>query len=171
MHRILFLPDTVSGRPDIRLIQKPETGYPGKAGYRISGRIFVVTNIFFVKYRTKLSFFLKAQTIIVFSKHKTKHDLVTKSIFVQILSCLIWRKNKEFIRPAIHYPDIRYPALPDIRLTNLGSGRIPDIKKGRIIRPDIRCIPRNHFGEQYLKKKNKICKVLGFSFDFYDIVN
>jgi hypothetical protein len=30
-------------------------------------------------------------------------------------------------------PDIR----PDIRLTNLVSGRIPDIKKGRIIRPDI----------------------------------
>jgi hypothetical protein len=39
-------------------------------------------------------------------------------------------------------PDIQYPALPDIRLDiwqfNLVSGRIPDIKKGRIIRPDIR---------------------------------
>jgi hypothetical protein len=32
-------------------------------------------------------------------------------------------------------PDIRYPALPDIRHDNLVSGRIPDIKKGRIIRP------------------------------------
>jgi hypothetical protein len=31
-----------------------------------------------------------------------------------------------------------YPALPDIRQGNLLSGRIPDIKKGRIIRPDIR---------------------------------
>jgi hypothetical protein len=46
--------------------------------------------------------------------------------------------------PDIQYPalpDIRYPALPDIRHDNLVSGRIPDIKKGRIIRPDIRCIP------------------------------
>jgi hypothetical protein len=38
-----------------------------------------------------------------------------------------------------------YPALPDIRPDirqgNLVSGRIPDIKKGQIIRPDIRCIP------------------------------
>jgi hypothetical protein len=35
-----------------------------------------------------------------------------------------------------------YPALPDIRQGNLvGIGRIPDIKKGRIIRPDIQCIP------------------------------
>jgi hypothetical protein len=35
-----------------------------------------------------------------------------------------------------------YPALPDIqpdiRQCNLVSGWIPDIKKGRIIRPDIR---------------------------------
>jgi hypothetical protein len=31
-----------------------------------------------------------------------------------------------------------YPALPDIRQGNLVSGRIPDIKKGRIILPDIR---------------------------------
>jgi hypothetical protein len=42
-------------------------------------------------------------------------------------------------------PDIRYPALPDIRPDirqgNLVPGRIPEIKKGRIIRPDIRCIP------------------------------
>jgi hypothetical protein len=30
-----------------------------------------------------------------------------------------------------------YPVLPDIRQDNLVSGRIPDIKKGRIIRPDI----------------------------------
>jgi hypothetical protein len=56
MHQILFL-------PDIRLFQKPDTGYPAgypvKAGYRISGwisgRIFVVTNIFLVKY--KINFF------------------------------------------------------------------------------------------------------------------
>jgi hypothetical protein len=55
------------------------------------------------------------------------------------------KKNKGIIRPALHYPDIRpdiwYPALPDIRLniklTNLVSGRILDIKKGRIILPDI----------------------------------
>jgi hypothetical protein len=31
-----------------------------------------------------------------------------------------------------------YPALPDIRQCNPVSGRIPDIKKGRIIWPDIR---------------------------------
>jgi hypothetical protein len=51
MHRILFLPDI---RPaDIRLIQKSDTenlaGYMVKAGYWISGRIFVLTNIFLVK--------------------------------------------------------------------------------------------------------------------------
>jgi hypothetical protein len=38
-------------------------------------------------------------------------------------------------------PDIRYPALPDFRqdiwLPNLVSGWIPDMKKGRLIRPDI----------------------------------
>jgi hypothetical protein len=48
MHRILVL-------PDIRLVQKPDTGdpagYPVKAGCRISGRIFVLTNIFLVKYK------------------------------------------------------------------------------------------------------------------------
>jgi hypothetical protein len=39
--------------------------------------------------------------------------------------------------------------LPDIRLGILVSGRIPDIKKGRIIRPDIRCIPnRNERADQ-----------------------
>jgi hypothetical protein len=51
-----------------------------------------LTKMFLVKY--KISFFWKALTIIVFSKHKTKHDLVTKLIFVQIFPCLIWRKNK-----------------------------------------------------------------------------
>jgi hypothetical protein len=60
MHRILFL-------PDIRLIQKPDTGYP--AGYPVSG--------------------------------------------------------------LTGYP-AGYPA------GNQVSGRIPDVKKGRIIRPDIR---------------------------------
>jgi hypothetical protein len=30
-----------------------------------------------------------------------------------------------------------YPALPDIRQCNPVTGRIPDIIKGRIIRPDI----------------------------------
>jgi hypothetical protein len=46
--------------PDIRLIQKPDTGYPAgypvKAGYRISGRIFVLTNIFFGKIQNKVIF-------------------------------------------------------------------------------------------------------------------
>jgi hypothetical protein len=37
MHRILIL-------PDIRLNQKPDTGYPVMAGYRISGRILGLTN-------------------------------------------------------------------------------------------------------------------------------
>jgi hypothetical protein len=34
-----------------------------------------------------------------------------------------------------------YPALLDIRQGNLVSGQIPDIKNGRIIRPDIRQYP------------------------------
>jgi hypothetical protein len=46
MHRILFL-------PDIRLIQKPDTGYPAgypvRAGYRISGRILDLDNYIFGK--------------------------------------------------------------------------------------------------------------------------
>jgi hypothetical protein len=47
----------ISGQPDIRLIQKPDTGYlagyPVRAGYRISGRIFVLTTIFLVKLKIK----------------------------------------------------------------------------------------------------------------------
>jgi hypothetical protein len=62
---------------------------------------------------------------------------VTKIIFVQIFVQIIGFEQ--------HWPDIRYryPSLPDIRQDNLVSGQIPvpDIKKGRIIRPDIRCIP------------------------------
>jgi hypothetical protein len=91
MHRILFL-------PDIRLIQKPDTGYPirvgypVRVGYRISGQIFVLTTIFLVKY--KINFFPEALTIKVFSKHKTEPDLVTKLIFEQIFSFLSCRKNK-----------------------------------------------------------------------------
>jgi hypothetical protein len=37
--------------PEIRLIQRPDTGCPVRAGYRISGRIFVFTNMFLVKYK------------------------------------------------------------------------------------------------------------------------
>jgi hypothetical protein len=44
MHRILLF-------PDIRLIQKPDTGYPVRAEYRISGRILGLTTIFLVKYQ------------------------------------------------------------------------------------------------------------------------
>jgi hypothetical protein len=48
-------PDTVfaeiSGQPGIRQIQKPDTGYPVRAGYRISGRILGLTTIFLVKYQ------------------------------------------------------------------------------------------------------------------------
>jgi hypothetical protein len=40
--------------PDIRLIQKPDTGYPVRAGYRISDRIFDLTTIFLVKYQISL---------------------------------------------------------------------------------------------------------------------
>jgi hypothetical protein len=46
-------------------------------------------------------------------------------------------------------PDIRPDTWLDnyifgkISKGNLVSGRIPNIKKGPIIRPDIRCIPRN----------------------------
>jgi hypothetical protein len=47
MHLILFL-------PDIRLIKKPDTGYPVRAGYRISGRILSLTTIFLVKYQINL---------------------------------------------------------------------------------------------------------------------
>jgi hypothetical protein len=38
--------------------------------------------------------------------------------------------------------DIRHPALLDIWQCNPISGRIPDMKKGRIIRSDIWCIPK-----------------------------
>jgi hypothetical protein len=41
----------ISGRPDIRLIQKPDTGYPVRAGYWISGRILGLTTIFLVKHQ------------------------------------------------------------------------------------------------------------------------
>jgi hypothetical protein len=90
MHRILFLPDIrlagypanpkagyrISGWPDIRLIQKPDTGYPVRAGYRISGRILdlTTTGIFLVKYQ--VNFLKTASTIIDYCKHLTKHDLV-----------------------------------------------------------------------------------------------
>jgi hypothetical protein len=58
-------PDTVL--PDIRFIQKPDTGYPVRAGYRISGRILGLTTIFLVKYTKKL--IKTALTIIAFCKH------------------------------------------------------------------------------------------------------
>jgi hypothetical protein len=49
----------ISGRPDILLIQKPDTVYPVRAGYRISGRIFVATNAYiFGKIQNK--FYLKS---------------------------------------------------------------------------------------------------------------
>jgi hypothetical protein len=52
-----------------------------------------------------------------------------------------------------------YPALPDIRPDiwqgNLVSGWIPDIEKGRIIRPDIRRIP-NYF-TQNLQHYKPVC--------------
>jgi hypothetical protein len=60
MHRILFL-------PDIRLIQKPDTGYPAgypvRAGYRISGRILDLTTIFLAKYQVPVNFLKAASTI------------------------------------------------------------------------------------------------------------
>jgi hypothetical protein len=47
--------------PDIRLIQKPDTGYPAgypvRAGYRISGRILDFKTIFLVKYQVPGKFF------------------------------------------------------------------------------------------------------------------
>jgi hypothetical protein len=76
----------------------------------------------------------------VFSKHKTTHGLVTKSIFVQIFFALFEEKIRNssdqlyISRISGWISGIR----PDIRLTNLVSGRIPDIKKSWIIRPDIR---------------------------------
>jgi hypothetical protein len=82
MHRILFL-------PDIRL-----AGYPAnpKSGYRISGkgRIPVpdirpdtwLDNYMSGKISNK---FIKTALIFIdFCKHETKHDLVTKLIFVDI---------------------------------------------------------------------------------------
>jgi hypothetical protein len=49
-------PDTVFAGYRIRLIQKTDTGYPVRAGYRISGRILgsTTTGIFFVKYQINL---------------------------------------------------------------------------------------------------------------------
>jgi hypothetical protein len=57
----------IFGRPDIRLIQKPDTGYPVKARYRISGRILDFTTIYLVKYQ--LNFIKTASTILDFCKH------------------------------------------------------------------------------------------------------
>jgi hypothetical protein len=47
------------------------------------------------------------------------------------------------------WSDIRPFLVSGIRPSNPVSCQIPDFKKGRIIRPDIRCIPIN--GKQYLR--------------------
>jgi hypothetical protein len=87
--------------------------------------------------------FEKAYTIIVFRKHKTKHDLVTISIFVHIFSFLILRKNEEIIRPAMHtlagYPAgypvsglTGYPADQFCIRPDTGYQKRPDYPAGRI---------------------------------------
>jgi hypothetical protein len=53
--------------PDIRVIQKPDTGHPIRAGYRVSGRILGLTTIFYVKISNK--FVKTALKIIDFCKH------------------------------------------------------------------------------------------------------
>jgi hypothetical protein len=115
MHRILFLPDT--GYP---------AGYLVRAGYRMSGRMFVLTTIFLVKY--KIIFFKKALTIIVFSKHKRKHNVVTKLIFVHIFLALFEEKISKSL-------DQLYRTLAGYPVSGLAL--YPAGQAGRIIR----CIP------------------------------
>jgi hypothetical protein len=67
MHRILFL-------PDIRLIQKPDTGYPAgypvRAGYRISGRIIgLTTTVGYIFGKISNKFIKTALTILDFCKY------------------------------------------------------------------------------------------------------
>jgi hypothetical protein len=72
--------------PDIRLNQKPETGYPVRVGYRIPGTWF--NKYIFGKISNKL-----VKTIIDFCKHQTKHDLVTTLIFVQIFFLALFEEK------------------------------------------------------------------------------
>jgi hypothetical protein len=74
-------------RPDIRKIK---SGIGQDTGYK-KGRLFVLITIFLVKYQikleTSLNNFNNLQTL-------TKHDLVTKLIFVLFFSCIIESKPK-----------------------------------------------------------------------------
>jgi hypothetical protein len=92
MHRILFL-------PDIQLIRKPETGYPVRAGNRISGKGRIpdirpdtwLDNYIFGKISNK--FMKTALPIIDFCKHCIKNDLVTMCIFMQILFLALFEEK------------------------------------------------------------------------------
>jgi hypothetical protein len=57
MHRILVLPDIRPAGYPVNLKAGYPAGYPVRAGYRISGRIFFLTDMFLAKH--KISFFLK----------------------------------------------------------------------------------------------------------------
>jgi hypothetical protein len=62
-----------------------------------------------------------------------KHDLETKLIFVQIFFLALFEEKLYKLLDQLNISRIS-----GIRQGNLVSGRIPDIKKGRIIRSDIR---------------------------------
>jgi hypothetical protein len=86
MHRILILPDI---RP---------AGYPAnpKAGYRISGKGRIPDirpDTWFDKYIFGKISNKFVKTIIDFCKQQTKHDLVTKLIFLQIFFLPYLKKN------------------------------------------------------------------------------
>jgi hypothetical protein len=90
MQRILIL-------PDIRLNQKPDTGYPvRRAGYRISGKGRIpdirpdiwFDNYIFGKISNKF-----VKTIIDFCKPQTKQDLVTKLICMQIFFLALFEEK------------------------------------------------------------------------------
>jgi hypothetical protein len=88
MHRILILPDI---RP-AGYLAKP------KAGYRISGRIpdilpDIRPDTWFDKYIFGKISNKFVKTIIRFCKHQTKHDLVTKLIFVQFFFLALFEEK------------------------------------------------------------------------------
>jgi hypothetical protein len=122
MHRILILPDI---RP---------AGYPAKpkAGYRISGKGRIpdirpdtwFDNYIFVKISNKF-----VKTIIVFCNHQTKQDQVTKLIFMQIFFLALFEEKLYKLLDQLNIS--RISGIRPYRI----SGRIPDSKKGRIIRP------------------------------------
>jgi hypothetical protein len=93
-------PHTGTGTGTVFCRDAPDTVFAGYPAGRISAG-YLAWHLCFSKISTK--FIKTALKIIDFCKHKTKHDLVNKLIFVQIFFiCLIWRKTKEIIGSGKH---------------------------------------------------------------------